>query len=126
MATTRRQKRIGELLKEELGILLLREARDPRLAGVTVIDVEVSPDLGHAQVYVSLIGSQEEKNEALKALEHASGFLKHELADHLELRRVPALTFRLDDSIERGQRILDILYQLEQTGAHPLNENEEA
>lgn len=114
MATTRRQKRINELLKEELGTLLLREARDPRLAGVTVTGVEVSPDLSHARVYISLMGDEAEKTEALSALEHASGFLRHELADRLELRRVPALAFHFDASLERGQRILNILHQIEE------------
>ncbi len=114
MVTTRRQKRISELLKEELGRLILREAQDPRLAGVTVTDVEISPDLSQARVFFSLIGDNEEKEDAREALDHAGGYLRHEIAERLELRRVPQLSFRLDRSIERGQRILDLLYQIEQ------------
>lgn len=114
MATTRRQKRISELLKEELGKLLLREARDPRLDGVTVTHVEVSPDLNYARVYISLIGDEEEKEEALDALKHAGGYLRREIAERLELRRVPQLNFRLDRSIERGQRVLNLLNQIEE------------
>lgn len=114
MVTTRRQKRISELLKEELGKLILRETRDPRLEGVTVTHVEISPDLSHARVFVSLMGNDEEKDEALEGLDHASGYLKHEIAERLELRRIPRLGFRLDPSIERGQRVLDLLYEIEQ------------
>ncbi|MBS1252004.1 MAG: Ribosome-binding factor A [Anaerolineales bacterium] len=114
MVNTRRQKRISELLKEELGRLILRGVQDPRLAGVTVTDVEISPDLSYAKVFFSLIGDNEEKEDAQEALDHASGYLRHEIADRLELRRIPELSFRLDRSIERGQRILDLLYQIEQ------------
>jgi ribosome-binding factor A len=116
MAKTRRQKRLSELLKEELGTLLLREAQDPRLAGVVVTGVEVSPDLGHARVYVSSLGDPTEKTEALDALDHASGFLRHQIASRLELRRVPTLSFHFDESVERGQRILSILDQIEHVG----------
>lgn len=105
--------------------MLLREARDPRLAGVTVTNVEISPDLGHARVYVSLIGDEEEKTGALEALDHASGFLRHQIADRLELRRIPVLGFHFDESIERGQRILNILSQMEQEDGDALSEDEE-
>lgn len=114
MATTRRQKRLGELLREELGTLLLREVRDPRLAGVTVTAVEISSDLGRARVYFSLLGNQTEKADALDALNHAGGFLRHQIAERLRLRRVPTFTFCFDESIERSQRILDILQQIEE------------
>lgn len=115
MATTRRQKRLAELLKVELGTLLLREARDPRLVGVTVTGVEISPDLAHARVYINRVGDQAEKSDALEALSHAHGFLRHEIADRLDLRHVPTLSFRFDESIERGERILNILHQIDQT-----------
>lgn len=116
MATTRRQKRLGELLKVELGTLLLREARDPRLAGVTVTAVHISADLEHARVYVSVIGSRAERTDALTALDHASGFLRRQIAERLDLRRHPTLSFHFDESIERGQRILSILDEIEQAG----------
>ncbi len=113
MTITRRQRRVGELLKEELSILLQREARDPRLEDVTVTDVEISPDLRHARVYVSVIGDQQAKAKALKGLEHATGFLKRQLAARVTLRRIPDLTFHLDESMERGQRIMELLHQIE-------------
>lgn len=113
MPVTRRQRRISELLKEELSILLLQEARDPRLADVTVTDVEISPDLRHARVYVSLMADEQAKRKALKGLERATGFLKRELAARVALRRIPDLTFHLDESMERGQRIMELLHQIE-------------
>jgi len=115
MATMRRRKRLAELLKVEIGTLLLREARDPRLAGVTVTKVEISPDLGHARVYISLVGDQTEKSDALAALDHAHGFLRREIAFRLELRRVPTFSFHFDESMERAERILGILHQIDQT-----------
>lgn len=114
MATTRRQKRINELLKEELGLVLLRDVRDPRLSGVTVTDVQVSPDLGHAHVYVSLIGDEAEVAAAMAGLERASGYLRHQIAERVDLRHVPDLSFRFDPSLERGQRILSLLDEIEE------------
>jgi ribosome-binding factor A len=110
---TRRQERVADLLQEEISGLLQREVRDPRLEFVTVTAVKVSPDLRHARVYVSLLGSEEEQQAALVGLRHATGFLRHELGARLSLRLVPDLTFVLDESIERGQRILELLHQLE-------------
>jgi len=127
MSVTRRQRRISELLKEEISILLQREARDPRLEDVTVTDVEISPDLRHARVYVSVIGDRQAKAKALKGLERATGFLKRGLAARVTLRRIPNLTFHLDDSVERGQRIMELLHQIEEEvgGAADLSAEEE-
>jgi ribosome-binding factor A len=113
MATTRRQKRINELLKEELGLLLLRDVRDPRLAGITVTDVQVSPDLAHANIYVSLIGDEAEVADAMAGLQRASGYLRHQIAERIDLRHVPQLSFHFDPSLERGQRILSLLDEIE-------------
>lgn len=125
MPVTRRQRRINELLREEISTLLLREARDPRLAHVTVTDVEISSDLGHARVYISVIGDQHAKVEALAGLEHATSFLKRGLAARVSLRRVPDLSFHLDDSIERGQRILELLDQLGEEAVEAADPGEE-
>ncbi|MFQ6057893.1 MAG: 30S ribosome-binding factor RbfA [Anaerolineae bacterium] len=112
MMPTRRQERVADLIQEEISDLLQRKVRDPRLEFVTVTAVEVSPDLRHAHVYVTLLGNQEEQQAALVGLQHAAGFLRHELGARLSLRRVPELTFALDKSIERGQRILDLLHEI--------------
>jgi ribosome-binding factor A len=113
--TTRRQRQVAELLHEEIGTLILRKARDPRLKGVTITDVEVSPDLENAWVYVSVLGTTEQVQEALAGLKSATGFLRRELAATLSLRVVPHLMFRLDDSLERGMRIDQLLDSIAKT-----------
>lgn len=106
---TRRQLRVGELLREEISSLIQQEMRDPRLGFVTVTSVEVSSNLRHAHVYVSIIGDPEATAEALAALDGARGFFRHELGARLSLRYVPDVAFHLDKSIERGQHVLDLL-----------------
>ena len=113
--TSRRILRLNDAIREELAELLRREMRDPRLGGlITITDVETSPDLALAHVYVSVLGSDEETNDALRALRHAAGYLKRELGDRLRLRRVPTLDFRLDPSLARGARVMELLREIEQ------------
>lgn len=111
---TRRQKRVGELLRREISNLLEREVRDPRLSFVTVTDVEVTFDLRDAFVYVSAPEGRERKEEILQGLESASGFLRHELAQNLRLKFIPRLNFVWDDSMERGQRINQLLREIKE------------
>ena len=93
--------------------MLQKKVGDPRLSFVTVTAVEISADLRQAHIYVSTMGDQEARREMLAGLKHATGFLRHELGARLALRYVPNLTFHLDDSLERSQRILHLLDQLE-------------
>lgn len=110
---TRRMERLNDLLRAELSDLLRRGAKDPRLSGfVTITEVEVSADLRHARVFVSVLGSEAEKEETLCGFEQASGFLRHELSMRLTLRRIPELTFCKDDSIERGSHLLQLMKEL--------------
>ena len=116
---TRRTERINDLLREEISDLLRREVKDPRVGGlVTVTEVDVSPDLRQAKVYVSVLGTDEEKTSTFRALAAASHFLQRELRKRLTIRRVPELSFVADDSIERGARILELL-QRAQEGRAP-------
>jgi len=87
--------------------------KDSRFSLVTVTGVEVSSDLRHAHVYVSAMGDQAERQEALSCLRHATGFIRHEVGAHLRLRYTPELSFHLDQSVERGQRIEEILAKLQ-------------
>jgi ribosome-binding factor A len=114
IAMTRRTERINDLLEEEISELLRREVKDPRLGDlmITVTEVDVSADLRHAKVFVSVMGSEEEQAEALRALEGASAFLRRELHKRLELRRTPELAFHRDDSLERAAHITDLLRQI--------------
>jgi ribosome-binding factor A len=101
----RRQRQAAELIHEELGNLLQRRARDPRLSEVTITGVEVSPDLENAYIYFSVLGDRAAKTEALRGLERAAGFLRRELGEAVSLRITPTLTFRLDESLEQGLKI---------------------
>jgi ribosome-binding factor A len=113
--TTRRQRRVSELVHRELGTLLLFEARDPRLASVTITDVNVTRDLQLARVYFTVLGTDSDKKEVLAALQHATGFLRTRLAAKVELRLVPELAFELDQSVEHGRRIEELLNQLKES-----------
>ena len=109
--TSRRQNRVSELLQEEIG-LLAQELNDPILAYVSVTGVEVTPDLGHAHVFVGHLGDADEKTAVLKALARAAGYIRRELAERGVLRYVPELSFHWDDSMSRGSRIDELLRQL--------------
>jgi len=112
MSTSRRQKRVAEMLMEELSVMVALELRDPRLQLASVTAVEVSPDLRHARVYISHLGSREDEPGILKALEHASGYLRRELAQRMILRYIPTLSFHIDDTLARAQRIDEIIEKL--------------
>jgi len=113
-----RTKRIDEQLRQEIGEIIGREIADPRIGFVTITNVETTPDLSHAKVWVSVIGSTAERDAALRALGHAMPFVRHELGKRLRLRRIPELHVRADDTLERGSRVLHLLNELE-AGADP-------
>ena len=108
-----RTKRVDELLQQEIGAIISREVADPRIGFVTITDVETTPDLSHAKVWVSVIGSTADREATLRALGHAMPFVRHELGKRLRIRRIPELHLRLDDALERGSRVLHLLSELE-------------
>ena len=109
---TRRTERINELLREEISDLIRRGMKDPRLGGlITITEVNVSPDLRTAKVYVSVMGSDEEKTSTFKALGAAAHFLQREVRSRITIRRMPELHFLRDNSMETGARILELLDQ---------------
>jgi ribosome-binding factor A len=109
---TRRTERIQELIREELSELIMHELRDPRLNGViSLTRVEVTPDLSNARIFVSVMSETASPEEAVKALQAASGFLHKELVHRLEMRKVPFLNFRLDTSISEGAAVLAHIQQ---------------
>ncbi len=114
MPNPHRQEKLGELIAVEISDLLRNRMKDPRVGFASITRVEVSGDFRHARIFVSVMGSPEEQRETMKTLKHASGFLRHELASRLTLRYVPELDFRLDTSIEKGARVLDLIHQVEQ------------
>lgn len=105
-----RIERVNSLIRQEISQLLQRQIKDPRLGNfVAVTEVSTSADLKYARVFVSRIGSEEEKQETLNALASASSFFRRELAKRLKLRYAPVLSFQWDDSIERGDRLLQLI-----------------
>jgi len=109
---SQRTDRLGDLIRNELSELLRREMRDPRVALATVTSVEVSADLSHAAVRISALGDDAARTETIRALAHARGFLRRELARRLDLRLTPELHFALDRGAEYSQRISDLLDSL--------------
>lgn len=109
---SQRTDRVDELLRQEIGAILARDVQDPRIGFATITDVETTPDLRHARVWVSVIGSEPERAETLAALERAMGYVRHELGRRLRIRRIPDLHVRLDDSSERGTRLLRLISEL--------------
>ncbi|MCC8016077.1 MAG: 30S ribosome-binding factor RbfA [Clostridiales bacterium] len=102
--------RISEDIKREI-ISLMREIKDPRVAGkmLTVINVTVSSDLSYAKVYVSDMNGIESAKEACKGLTSAQGYIRHALGNNLHLRKAPELTFIADDSVKKGMEIFEKL-----------------
>jgi ribosome-binding factor A len=108
-----RHERVGEEIGHEINAMLAGELKDPRLEGsVVVSEVRVQPDMKHARVFISVQGTDQEQSDAIKALEHASGFIRHELVERLQLRRLPDLHFTLDLSEERVERIEQLLKEM--------------
>jgi ribosome-binding factor A len=113
--SSRRIARLNDAFRDEISDLLRRQIKDPRLAVfITITRVEVSADISHARVYVSVMGSEEERNGALEGLKAASSFLRREIGHRLALRRTPELSFRRDDSLEQGAHVLELLDEVEQ------------
>ena len=104
-----RIRRVNEALKEVLSIHIAGDLRDPRIGFVTLTSVETSPDLRRARVYVSVLGSEEERERSLEGLKASHGRLQAHVASELRMKRTPVLEFVYDDSIDTGMRISDLL-----------------
>ena len=113
MPNPHRQEKLGELIAVELSDLLRTRVKDPRVGFASITHVEVSGDLRHAKIFVSVMGTDAERAATIQALKHATGFLRHELADRIVVRYMPELVFKLDTSIEQGSRILELIRQIE-------------
>jgi ribosome-binding factor A len=112
-----RIERVNSLIRQEISELLQRQIKDPRLGSlVSITEVDTSPDLKYAKVFISGMCDEAEKKETLSVLVSASGFLRNELARRLRLRHIPELDFRWDDSIEQGAHILELIDQVTNTG----------
>ena len=109
---SRRTRQVGEFLREELTDIIRREVKDPRIGFMSVTRVDVTPDLRHAAVYISVLGTDQEREETLTALRSASGFIRHHLKPRLRMRQIPELEFRDDRSMEHAERIARTLREI--------------
>ncbi|GAB4214989.1 MAG: 30S ribosome-binding factor RbfA [Synechococcales cyanobacterium] len=116
MATERRVARVAEAVRREVSQLLMNGIKDDRvgIGMVSITDVEVSGDLQHARIFVSIYGTPEAQAETMVGLSAATGYVRREVGQRLQLRRAPEIVFIHDDSIERGSRVVALLSQLEQ------------
>lgn len=104
-----RMRRINEVLREVVGAAISTELSDPRIGFVTVTSVETSPDLRAAKVFVSVLGSEEEREATLEGLRSSHGVIQSRIATETRMKRTPTLTFHYDDTIEKGVRITELL-----------------
>ncbi|WP_206809794.1 30S ribosome-binding factor RbfA [Paradesulfitobacterium ferrireducens] len=108
-----RANRLAETLKEEISQMIREELKDPRLGFTTVTDVEVADDLGHAKVFVSVLGDAQAGKDSLDALNRAAGFVRSEIGKRIRLRHVPEIVFKYDASLEKGAHISKLLREVE-------------
>ena len=108
-----RVEKVQELMKQEISEIILRELKDPRIGFVTVTDARITGDLRAATVYVSLFGSDEAKQETLKALKRATGYIRTEVGKRLGIRYSPTIVFKEDTSLDYGMKIDKILRDIE-------------
>ncbi|HBL14702.1 MAG TPA: 30S ribosome-binding factor RbfA [Cyanobacteria bacterium UBA11162] len=116
MTTSRRVSKVSSLIQQEISQMLLTDIKDDRVGAgmVSVTDVEVSGDLQHAKIFVSIYGTDEAKAETMAGLKSATGYVRRELGRRIRLRRTPEVVFIEDRGIERGDRMLTLLNQLSQ------------
>ena len=109
---SQRCRRIGDQLRAEISSMILRDIKDPRIGFVTVMDVEVSPDVGQATVYYTVYGTDQEKADSLSGLKSTASFMRRELGRRLHLKRIPVLHFRYDKTTDKGAHMDDIFCQI--------------
>ncbi len=107
-----RANRVGEQMKKELSDIIGRKIKDPRIGFVTVTDVQVTGDLQQAKVFISVLGDEEQKENTLKGLAKAKGFIRTEIGHRIRLRKTPEIIFEFDESIDYGNRIETLLHRI--------------
>lgn len=107
--SVRRRRQVGSILQEELSLVIHRELKDPRLGFASITNVELSPDMRYAKVFVSVFGGVDEQRATIEALNHASGFIRRLVGPRLTLRYIPHFSFVLDSSMEYAERVARLL-----------------
>jgi ribosome-binding factor A len=111
-----RTERVEELLKVEISDMIRRDLKDPRLGFITITDAEVTKDLRHAKVYISVMGDEKSKEESLAVLQRAAGHIRSEFGRRAHLKIIPDITFKMDTAIDTGTRIFELLQQVKHDG----------
>jgi ribosome-binding factor A len=106
---TARMRRVNEVIREVLGAAIATDLKDPRIGFVTITSVETSPDLRNSRVFVSVLGSDEEREATLEGLRSSHGVLQGKIASEMRMKRTPTLTFHYDETIDQGMRITELL-----------------
>lgn len=109
-------RRVNEAMREVLSDALTQDLKDPRVGFVTVTAVDTSPDLSQARVYVSVLGTEDERRESLAGLQHAHGYLQRAVAGELRIKRTPQLIFEEDDTVRNADRIERLLAERDDLG----------
>ena len=109
---SQRTDRVADSLRKELSVLLMREVRDPRVALATISRVQVARDLGHARIWISVLGDETARQQTMEGIEHAKGFLRSQIGQRLKLRVTPELAFELDRGAEYLQDMTELLDKL--------------
>ncbi len=114
--------RLAEAIKKEISDMLHDELKDPRIGFVTITTVDVSPDLRYARIYASVLGGGEQRKATRDALKNATGYIRSELGKRIRLKYTPEISFYLDDSIERGARVIKLMGEVKDTGGEKSGE----
>ena len=104
-----RVNKLNSILLREISMIIMKDINDPKLGFPTVTEVDVAPDLTTAKVYVSFLGKNYKKRDGIEALRRAKGHIKSELAKRIKIRKIPDLTFIVDDTLDKAERIEEIL-----------------
>ena len=109
---TTRQEKMCKLLKEEISEILRREIKDPRLSFFTIIDAEITSDFRHAKIFVSILGTEEERKQSMEVLKHAQHFVRQEFGKRVRMKVLPDIYFVQDESVDKGVRMLELLEEI--------------
>lgn len=127
--SVRRRRQVASILQEELSLVIHREMKDPRLGFASITNIEISPDMRYAKVYVSVFGGVDEQAATIEALNHASGYIRRMVGPRLTLRYIPNFSFVLDSSMEYAERVArllnDVQDDLEPVAPQPAQERSE-
>ena len=110
-----RADRLGDLMQREISDILHKRIRDPRIGFCTIIRVEVSKDLRHAKVYVSIMGTEDQQKSTLAGLKSATGFIRREIGSRIELRHTPEILFKIDKSVDHSIRIARLIEEVKES-----------